>query len=134
MFFKTSISRHFACIGVNATDLCLLGPAAVLCLGTGSIVNVLRHEGTEQCARDLLEMFMKTLARLATQSLRTRLEIPSGPAALCMLMFCSARAISANWRIRLWFSKQFSIWYSVFDFLIPLTPDLKTLFQALSRS
>jgi hypothetical protein len=51
-------------------------------LGTGTMVAILKHVGTADCDRERLNMSVNTLACWSARALRTRLEMPSGPAAL----------------------------------------------------
>ncbi len=56
------------------------------CFGTGTIVDVFRQVGTVHFNRERLNIFVNTSPSSASQSLRMRPGMPSGPAAFRVLI------------------------------------------------
>ena len=77
---RSSLSKHFAMMGVGATWRKSLRAIAVECFDTGTVVVVvLKLVETTAWARDRLKMVKKTFC--SAQVLSTQPGIPSGPAA-----------------------------------------------------
>lgn len=79
-------------MGVNATAVWSLRPIILVCLGSGTIVEVFRQMKTEHCDKDVLKLFVSLVESWTTCS-----GTPSGPAALRMLILrrsvCSTSAV-----------------------------------------
>ena len=78
----TSLSKHFMMTELNAMGPIVIYFNYLSFLGTGTVVAILKHVGTADWNRERLNMSVNTPASWSAHSLRTRLGMPSGPAAL----------------------------------------------------